>query len=124
MRLRFSFFGLSCRLYRGSEVTLGSEDPFYLIIYLFFLRACLFKVCQVEHVLTMANLKLKPSRFTPRASSIYGAQNVHNQSPLYNVNVLFNRLSEKKVTPKNIWAIDYFPLNQVPPLHPSNHHVH
>ena len=41
------------------EVTLGSKDP------LPFLRAYLFKRGQVEHALTMTNLKLKPSLFTP-----------------------------------------------------------
>ena len=39
---------------------MGSEDQ----LQFFFLRAFLFRRGQVEHVLTMANLKLKPSLFT------------------------------------------------------------
>ena len=54
-------FCLFHRLYRGSEVTVGSED----LLLKFFERAYLFKRGQVEHVLTMANFKLKPSLFTP-----------------------------------------------------------
>ena len=52
-KFKFSNFCFSHRLHRGSEVTLGSEDKFQ-----FFYRAYLFRRGQVEHVLTMANLKL------------------------------------------------------------------
>ena len=58
-------FCLFHRLYRGSEVTVGSEDTFQF----FFKEENLFKRGQVEHVLTMANLKIKPSLSTPRPSS-------------------------------------------------------
>ena len=44
-KIRFTIFGLSHRLYRESEVTVGSEDPLQ--------RAYLFKRFQVEHVLTV-----------------------------------------------------------------------
>ena len=54
-------FGLSHRPCRGSEVTVGSEDPLQI-----FERVYLFKRGQVEHILTMANLQLKPSPFTLR----------------------------------------------------------
>ena len=63
----FVFFALPIGLYRllivrGSEVTMGSEDPLQNI----FLRAYLFKRGKVEHILTVVNLKLKPSLFIPR----------------------------------------------------------
>ena len=57
-------FGLSHRPCRGSEVTVGSEDPLQI-----FERVYLFKRGQVEHILTMANLQLKPSPFTPRPTA-------------------------------------------------------
>ena len=60
-KFRFSIFGFSHRLYRGSEVTVGSEDPLTI-----FLKAYLLKKGQVEQVLTTTNLKLKPSPFMPR----------------------------------------------------------
>ena len=40
---------------------MGSED----LLQFFFQRAYLFKMGQVEHILTIANLKLKPSLFMP-----------------------------------------------------------
>ena len=40
---------------------MGSEDPLQISF-----KGHLFKRGQVEHVLTMANLKLKPSLFMPR----------------------------------------------------------
>ena len=43
-------------LYRGSQVRVGSEDPLQKVFNLF-------KRDQVEHILTMVNLKLKPSLF-------------------------------------------------------------
>ena len=63
IKFRFSMFCLSNRPYRGSEVTLGSEDPLHF--FFFFERAYLFKRGQVEHILTMANLKLKSSYLRP-----------------------------------------------------------
>ena len=44
---------------------MGSEDPLHFFFFFFF-RAHLFKRIEVEHVLTMANLKLKPSIFALR----------------------------------------------------------
>ena len=60
-KFRFSIFGLFHRQYRGSEVTMGSEDTLKI-----FWKDMFVQKGQVEHVLTMANLKLKPSLFTPR----------------------------------------------------------
>ena len=60
-KIQISIFGLFHRLNRESEVTKGSEDTLKI-----FKRAYLFKRGQAEHVLTMANSKLKPSLFTPR----------------------------------------------------------
>ena len=62
-KIRFSIFGFSHRLCRRAEVTVGSEDQLQI-----FLRAYLFRRGQMEHVLIMASLKLKPSLFTPRPS--------------------------------------------------------
>ena len=59
---RFSIYGLSRRLCRGYKMTTGSKDQLQKN----FKRAYLSKRGQVEYVLTMANLKLKPSLFTPR----------------------------------------------------------
>ena len=56
-KIRFSFFSFSHRLRRGGVWILTSM----------FLKV-MFKRGQVEHILTMANLKLKPSLFTPRPS--------------------------------------------------------
>ena len=57
------FHGLcSCR---GSEVTVGSEDQ----LQKFLLSAYLFRRGQVEHSLTMVNLKSKPSIFTLRLTA-------------------------------------------------------
>ena len=42
----------------------GSDDPLQKI----FQSAYLFKRGQVENILTMANLKLKPSLFMPRSN--------------------------------------------------------
>ena len=53
--------GLICREF---EVTVGSENQ------LNFLRAYLFRRGKVEHVLTMANLKLRPSLYTPALPNI------------------------------------------------------
>ena len=61
-KFRFSIFGLF-HIYRGSEVMMGSEDT--LKIFFFFLKGIMSKRGQGEHVLTMANLKLKPSLFIP-----------------------------------------------------------
>ena len=65
IKFRFSIFCLSNRLNRRSEVTVGSEDP---LQFFFSQRAYLFKRGQVEHILTIANLKLKPTLFMPRPS--------------------------------------------------------
>ena len=67
-KFKFSNFGLSHRTHRGSEVTMGPEDPLQ-----FFERAYLFKRGKVEHILTMANLKLNPTPFMPRPN-IYSPQ--------------------------------------------------
>ena len=60
-KFRFSIFGLSHRLCRGSEVRVGSEDQLQNLLKGIFVQGG-----QVEHILTMANLKLKPSLFMPR----------------------------------------------------------
>ena len=60
-KFRFSIFGLFHRLYRRSEVAMGSKDTHKI-----FLKDMFVQKGQVGHVLTMANLKLKPSLFTPR----------------------------------------------------------
>ena len=57
---RYSIFGLSHWFYRGSGVTVGSEN----LLQIFFKgHMILFKRGQGEHVLTMANLELKLSLF-------------------------------------------------------------
>ena len=62
-KIEFFNFCLFHRPHRGSGVTVGSENPLQNF---FKGNIILFKGGQVEHVLTMANLKLKPVLFTPR----------------------------------------------------------
>ena len=62
-------FCLFHRLYRGS-------------VFNFFLRAYLFKSGQVEHFMTMANLKLEPSLFTPRPNTHPGSSDRLHRSDI------------------------------------------
>ena len=59
-KIQFFNFCLFHRLYRGSEVMVGSEDALQ-----FFLKGIFVQEGSSEHILTMVNLKLKSSLFTP-----------------------------------------------------------
>ena len=72
IKFRCSISCLSHRPYRGSELMLWSEGHLQK-----FLKSILFKRGQGEHILTIANLKLKPSLFTP-CPSVYTLLSLSN----------------------------------------------
>ena len=68
---------------------------------IFFQRAYLFKRCQVEHILTMVYLELKPSPFMPRPN-VYG-QKIHFQLCLR----IHNKGNIVMMAPDTLWHIFY-----------------